>query len=487
MIIKPQAGPQEDFLSCEADICFYGGQAGGGKTWSLIVEPLRHFDVHGFKALTFRRSGVEIRSPGGLWDASQELYNQLDPEIKPIPREQQLDWKFPSGSTIKFAHLMNDNTIYEYQGTEICFLGFDEITHFTFKQFSYLLSRNRSTCGIKPYVRATCNPDKDSWVRHWIDWWINPDTGLAIPERSGIIRYFIIQDDKPVWADNIEELRQYYSNEEWEAGARPRSFTFIPASIYDNKVLLEKDPNYLSSLKSQTKVERERLLGGNWNISYADFGAVLNRNDFNRYDPEEKFSIPGYFKEFYFVLDGASRTKEANDYSVIGLFAKSKIEEGKFFIVDWIRIKLEEPDLEQLIIDKWHQWKHLGVKGVNIERGSCGVGMMQRLPRKGIPVFELIPEKDKFLRLNDGLGIIKCGFVNVPVNATWATKFFEECECFRADLKHALMDGEIKPHDDQVDVLAYGLSTQVNKNAQVSIYVKKPLTQQRRHGIGLMP
>jgi predicted phage terminase large subunit-like protein len=486
MIISPQPGPQEKFLACKADIALYGGQAGGGKTHALIMEPLRHYNVKGFKALTFRRSGVEIRSPGGLWDASQELYNKLPPFIKPTPREQQLDWKFPSGATIKFAHLMNDNTIYEYQGTEICFLGFDEVTHFSLKQFTYLLSRNRSTCGIKPYVRATCNPDKDSWVRRWIDWWINPDTGLAIQERSGVIKYFTIQDDKPIWADTPEDLREYYSDLEWDSGARPRSFTFIPASIYDNKILLETDPNYLSSLKSQNKVERERLLGGNWNISYADFGAVLNRNDFNRFDPQEKFAIPGYFKEFYFVLDGASRTKEANDYSVLGLFAKSKIEEGKFFIIDWVRVKLEEPDLEQLIIDKWHQWKHLSIKGINVERGACGIGMMQRLPRKGIPVFELIPEKDKFLRLNDGLGIIKCGFVNVPVEASWAAKFFEECECFRADLKHALMDGETMPHDDQVDVLAYGLSSQINLRAQVSIFVKKPVQQPRKHGLGLM-
>jgi predicted phage terminase large subunit-like protein len=486
MKITPQPGPQERFLACSADICVYGGQAGGGKTHALIMEPLRHYNVKGFKALTFRRSGVEIRSPGGLWDASQELYNQLPEKIRPTPREQQLDWKFPSGATIKFAHLMNDNTVYEYQGTEICLLCFDEVTHFTFKQFTYLLTRNRSTCGIKPYVRATCNPDKDSWVRKMIEWWIDPDTGLAIQERSGIIRYFIIQDNQFIWGDSEDELREYYSDLEWNGGARPRSFTFIPASIYDNKILLETDPNYLSSLKSQNKVERERLLGGNWNISYADFGAVLNRNDFNRYDLQEKLRIPGYFREFYFVLDGASRTKEANDYSVLGLFGKSKIEEGKFFIIDWMRVKLEEPDLEQLIIDKWHQWKHLGAKGVNVERGSCGIGMMQRLPRKGIPVFELIPEKDKFLRLNDGLGIIKCGFVNVPVDASWAAKFFEECECFRADLKHALMNGETMPHDDQVDVLAYGLSSQINQRAQVSIFVKKPMQQQRRHGLGLM-
>src|ERR1700761_999656 len=163
MIIKPQVGPQTKFLQCEADICFYGGEAGGGKTWSLVIEPLRHCNISGFTALTFRRSGVEIRSPGGLWNASQAIYHLLPDQDKPTPREQQLEWKFKSGAIIKFAHLMNEATIYEYQGTELCFLGFDEITHFTWKQFTYMLSRNRSTCGVKPYVRATCNPDKDSW------------------------------------------------------------------------------------------------------------------------------------------------------------------------------------------------------------------------------------------------------------------------------------------------------------------------------------
>lgn len=486
MIIKPQPGPQEKFLYCKADIALYGGSAGGGKTWALITEPLRHYKVKGFTSLTFRRSSVEIRSAGGLWDATQALYHQLPANMKPVPREQQLDWKFASGAMIKFAHLMNDNTIYEYQGTEICLLGFDELTHFSWKQFSYLLSRNRSTCGVKPYVRATCNPDKDSWVRRFIDWWIDPNSGIAIPERSGVLRYFAIVDDKPIWADTPDELKQYYSDREWEAGARPRSFTFIPASIYDNQILLTTDPNYLSSLKSQNKVERERLLGGNWNISYADFGAVMNRNDFSRYSIDEKMKVPGFFKEFYFVLDGASRTKEANDYSVLGLYGKSRLEEGKFYIIDWRRTRMEEPELEQLIIDKWNQFKYLGVKGVNIERGACGIGMMQRLPRRGIPVFRLEPEKDKFLRLNDGLGIIKCGFVNIPDDATWAAKFFEECECFRADMNHALMEGEIKPHDDQVDNLAYGISSQINLRAEVSVFVKKPQTNRPKHGLGLM-
>ncbi len=324
-IIKPQPA-QELFLSTPADVCFFGGGAGGGKTWSLIIEPLRHANVDGFNSLTFRRSAVEIRSPGGLWDASRVIYSQLPDNTRPVPREQQLDWKFKSGAMIKFAHLMNDATIYEYQGTEICLLGFDEICHFSFKQFTYLLSRNRSTCGVKPYVRATCNPDKDSWVRKFIDWWVDPDTGLIIPERAGQLRYFFVNDEDTVWADTPEELYQYYSQKELDAGAKPRSFTFIPANIYDNEILLNKDPNYLSSLKSQNKIDRERLLGCNWNISLSDYGAVLNRDDFSRYEylvDHKGMQIFPRFKKTYFVIDGASKTKESNDYSVIGFFGET--------------------------------------------------------------------------------------------------------------------------------------------------------------------
>lgn len=69
-----------------------------------------------------------------------------------------------------------------------------------------MMSRNRSTCGVRPYIRATCNPDADSWVAELIAWWIDQDTGYPIPERSGRIRYFIRYDDKMIWGDTRQEL-----------------------------------------------------------------------------------------------------------------------------------------------------------------------------------------------------------------------------------------------------------------------------------------
>lgn len=466
--LKPQAGPQERFLACSADVVIFGGGAGGGKSWSLLIEPLRHSEVSGFSALTFRRKAVHVRSPGGLWDASRKIYSLLSGKNKPDPREQQLDWKFPSGAIVKFAHLMNDASVYEYQGSEIALLCFDELCHFSFLQFTYLLSRNRSTCGVKPYVRATCNPDKDSWVRNFIDWWVGED-GKIIPERDGVIRYFHIDDQDIHWADDPKDLMQFYSQKEIDAGAFPRSFTFIRADIYDNPILLEKDPNYISSLKSQNRVDCERLLGGNWNISLGDLGQILYREYFFRYNLEEKLRIPGFFAESYFVVDGASTVKTSSDYSVVGLFAKGRFD-NRWYIIAWVRVKLLEPDFEQLLFDIWNEYKFLSPREMRVEFASVGIGLCTRLSRRGVPIFEIHPDKDKFHRLNDGLGFIMNKMLGIPENAQWANKFFEECENFRGDLKHVIMQGETKPHDDQVDVLAYGVSTQITGQRSVRVH-----------------
>lgn len=128
-----------------------------------------------------------------------------------------------------------------------------------------MLSRNRSMCGVRPYVRATCNPDADSWVAEFISWWIDQDTGFAIPERAGVIRWFIRIGDTIIWASSREELARHVNPIDGEP-IPPKSVTFIPAKLSDNALLMAADPGYLANLMAQPTVERERLLGGNWKI-----------------------------------------------------------------------------------------------------------------------------------------------------------------------------------------------------------------------------
>ena len=159
--IKPQSGPQEDFLATSADIAVYGGSAGAGKSFDLLLEPTRHIHIGDFNAVIFRRTYPQITNPGGLWDTSSEIY----PSCGGVPKLSMLNWTFPSGAKIKFAHMQYEQDRYEWDGAQIPFIGFDQLEHFTWRQFFYMLSRNRSLCGVNPYVRATCNPDPDHWLR----------------------------------------------------------------------------------------------------------------------------------------------------------------------------------------------------------------------------------------------------------------------------------------------------------------------------------
>lgn len=269
MIIKPQP-KQEEFLSNPADIIIYGGAAGGGKSWSLLYEPLRHVKNGKFGAVIFRQNSNQIMNEGGLWDASQSLYRKFPgarPKKTPAPQ-----WVFKSGAKVSFRHLERDESVHKWQGTEICCLEFDELTHFTQYQFFYMLSRNRSTCGVKPYVRASCNPDADSWVAGFISWWIDPDTGYAIPERSGKIRYMGRINEQIYWGDTKQEVIEHAKEADPDMELEEheiKSVTFIVSTIEDNQVLLKSDPGYMANLKALSQVERERLLKGNWKIKAA--------------------------------------------------------------------------------------------------------------------------------------------------------------------------------------------------------------------------
>lgn len=262
MILRPQAGAQENFLRSTADIVIYGGAAGGGKSYALLLEPLRHvLTNNGFNAVFFRRTTTQVRNPGGLWDESVKLYAGI-PGADPI--QTTLEWRFAGGGKIKFAHLEHENTVNDWQGSQIPLIVFDELCHFSQSQFWYLLSRNRSMCGVRPYVRASCNPDADSWVAGLISWWIDQGTGLPIPARSGVVRYFVRVSDTLIWGDAPGDLPVQLTPD--GQVVPPKSLTFVPAKLTDNAALMAADPNYYANLMSLPLVERERLLGGNWKI-----------------------------------------------------------------------------------------------------------------------------------------------------------------------------------------------------------------------------
>lgn len=281
--IRPQPGPQEAFLASSADIVIYGGAAGGGKTWGLLVEPLRHVSVGGFGGVIFRRSYPQITNEGGLWDESEQIY----PYLGGRPVRGDMEWRWANGFKMAFKHLQYDDTVKEWQGAQVPFIGWDQLEHFSKYQFFYMLSRNRSTCGVRPYQRATINPDADHWCAGFIQWWWDPETGYPIEERSGVIRWFIQINNQIHWADTQQELIDIYGDPALPADdpeqVQPISVTFIPAKLTDNQILMKKDPGYMAKLKAMSLVEQERLLRGNWKIK-PTAGKVFNAGWFEIVD-----------------------------------------------------------------------------------------------------------------------------------------------------------------------------------------------------------
>jgi predicted phage terminase large subunit-like protein len=416
--IAPQSGKQTQFLSSKADIVLYGGAAGGGKSYALLLEALRNIHVQGFGAVIFRRTSPQIRAEGGLWDTSATLYPQFG------FRSRETQWIYTNGNKISFSHMEYEKDRFNWQGSQIPLIGFDELTHFTKTQFFYLLSRNRSVCGVKPYMRATTNPDPNSWVRDFIDWWIDKE-GFAIPERSGVMRYFVNIADEIRWSDSPERLKEKY-------GVEAKSFTFIPAKLDDNKILMDSDPGYKASLLALPRIERERLLGGNWNISEA--GGIFQIDWFQRY---KDLPQGGYYAQSW---DTAVKDKQHNDYTVCTTWY---VVNNTYYLAHMLQDKLQYPQLKSAMLKLANDFNP---RKILIEDKASGQSILQDLRQSSrLPIVAIMPKTDKLTRANLASRHVEAGRVYIPYSSSWLTEFERQVFSFPSENK--------EDHDDIVDSL----------------------------------
>lgn len=447
-VIKPQAGPQEIFLASSADIAIYGGAAGGGKTWALLMEPLRHVANKQFGAVFFRRTTVQVRNEGGLWDESEKLY----PLLGAVPVQHTLDWNFPTGARVGFAHLEHDKTVLNYQGAQIPLICFDELTHFSQKQFWYMVSRNRSMSGVKPYIRATCNPDADSWVAEFIAWWIDQETGLAIPERSGLIRYFVRISDKLIWADTPEELEALHP------GIPPKSATFICAKLTDNAALMAADPGYMANLLALPSVERERLLGGNWKIRAAA-GLLFKRSWCRVVDaaPSDLRIVRGW------DLAGTPKTEDNDPDWTAGTKIGVSRSTGRYIVLHHVRDRNTPHEVEKLIENTASQDGPAVEISLPQDPGQAGKSQVATLIRMlNKYTARATPETgDKQTRFGPFSAQCEAGNVDV-LRGPWNEEWFMQLEAFPE-----------AAHDDDADSTARAFNTlSLHEESTVALFLK---------------
>lgn len=438
IVIRPQAGPQESFLASSADIVIYGGSAGGGKSYALLLEPLRHLTtVPGFGAVIFRRTTPQIRNEGGLWDTSETIYGPIG--LK--PKESVLEWEHAStGNTVKFAHLEHEKNVLDWQGSQVPLLCFDELTHFEAKQFWYMLSRNRSTCGVRPYVRATTNPDADSWVASLIAWWVDQDPasptyGQAIQDRAGRIRWFVRSNGELTWADTPGELRERFP------GSEPKSLTFIPSSLDDNPALTSKDPGYRANLLALDPVEQARLLHGNWKVR-ASAGAMFQRSWFTVINDAPP--LKRVIRAWDFAATRPTPEYPDPDWTV-GLKVGTT-HAGRIVILDLVKAQENPGEIELLFTTTARADGTTVVQRIPQDPGEAGKTLAQqrvRLPGNGITVRSERVTGDKTVRAGPASARAYAGLIDV-VRAPWNDWLFTQLEAFP----------DPNAHDDAVDTLS---------------------------------
>ncbi len=445
---------QELFLSASADIVIGGGAAGGGKSFALTIEPLRHLNRDGFNSAIFRRTYPEIKRPGGLWDEAMKIY----PLVGLTARENRGD--FVNGK-VKYAYgyLLNDKALENWRGSQLALLMFDQLETFTEKQFFYMLSRNRTTCGIRSYVRATANPEP-GWLAELISWWI-ADDGFADMSRVGKTRAFTRVQETIYWADTKEELIDRFGKDH-----EPKSVTYIPFTIYDNPILLETDPSYLASLKALNYVDRMRLLGdpvrgGNWKIK-PSAGKVFNMDWFQIVDDPPPFGLRCRY------FDTASTSADAGgdpDYTC-GI---EMVYDGQYYYVTQMfhdRLSAAETDRTidgiilgdqvRTVIDGRYfaRWE--------IEPGSAArrdsIARATRLA--GIDARGVNKNKSKMLAWKPLAAAAEQGLVKL-VKAYWNDTFLNEL--------HGVPES---PHDDIADAAA-GAFTELVKEASTKLVARQ--------------
>lgn len=295
----PQSGFQELCLISDADIMLVGGRRGGGKSRIMNMLPLYNIEVVGFTASGFRKEEQDVRD--GLYADAVNLYRGFGNVI-------DLSIKFNNGdSTIDYYHLQNEREVdRRFRGLQKPCIMIDELPQLLEKTFFTLLGSNRNTLGIKNKFVASFNPiGPKHWLYQLIKWYIDPITNMAIPERSGVLRYFYRHSDKLsdiIWGDTREEVylkasgyidALYNKNLEGQIDKMNliTSFTFISGDLSENKLLNKLDPFYLSKLAAQGSEKAIRDVSGLYVDPESSYGLVTYEDFENMFDNNRQSNI----------------------------------------------------------------------------------------------------------------------------------------------------------------------------------------------------
>jgi predicted phage terminase large subunit-like protein len=454
--IAPASKKQEMFLNSNATITLAGGAAGSGKTYTALLIALKFMQHPRATGVIFRRTSKMLTAPGSIWHEAVNLYTKIYPNIR--IRSRELELIFPNGALLKFSHMQHETNKYDHKGGQYSLVIFDESSDFTEDMVVYLLSRMRNAyVDYKPQMFMMSNPDYNSFMRDWIqDYYLDPNTGIPIPERAGDIRYWVRQGNTMLWYNSLQEAEAVHGVGD-ETGIS--SFTFIGATCRDNPPLLKAQPDYISRLMSLPRVEMERLLLGSW-FARQESAGLFKREWVGLVD-HANGRARKRIRAWDFAFSKPSEQYPNPDWSRGVLISKDP--NNLYTVEDVVSLRDRVHEVEKLVFDTaLHDGQDV-VISIPLDpaaaAGAYAKDLQRKLAEMGFSVRLTKPVKSKITRFAPFSSIAQAGFVNV-VKANWNKDFFDELEVF---------DGDPKKKDDQVDCCSDAMLL-LNKDTQLPVF-----------------
>lgn len=382
---------QAEFLVDLRKEGFYGGAAGGGKSDALLMAALQYVSEPDYSALLLRRTFTDLSLPGALLDRADEWLRGTDATW----HDKTKTWQFPSGATLSFGYLENEKDRFRYQGAEFSFIGFDELTHFTEIQYTYLFSRLRRLEGSDIPMRIRCASNPGGVGHEWV--------------KARFIT--------PSPEDLAKEGR-----------------FFVSAKLQDNPFL--DQVAYLESLLALDPVTQAQLRDGNWDIQAK--GEMFKREwlDFIDLPPEGC----NYVRWWDMAATEPSKTNRDPDWTV-GLLMGEK--NGEYYVIDVFRCRKNSGDRDKAIEATLKLERPGVLQRMGQEGGSAGKDVILNFAKslfRGHDFQGIKETGSKVTRAGPFSAACKNGLVHI-VKGPWNSTFVTELELFP----------QVGVHDDQVD------------------------------------
>ena len=425
----------------DTDILLVGGGAGGGKSRTCLTKYLPALKDPYARIVVFRQTRPQLVASGGLVDESKQIY----PHFGGVFKSQAMKWIFPSGATIQFAAIGSDRDLPSWQGSQLTHVLVDEAAEWTEAQVVFLLSRMRSA-NFKGKLQCilSCNPSKTSFLYKWVEWCLD-DRGIPKEGTEDITRWFVNLNGKTLWGDSAEELyREHGKGFTMGVDFNPVSFRFIPMTVYDNPILLKANPQYLSNLLAQPRVNQLRYLHGSW-TAQPDGAGYFKREwcEIVDYPPVNPISKCRGWDLASTVPNELNRDP---DYTAGVLISRDKY--GMYYVEDVHRFRKRTGEVIEEIVKTGHAD---GADRVRVvvpkDPGAAGASFNSHLVR-------ILSENGLYTRSNTVNGhsgkvqrflplasLAESGNLKI-VRGEWNEEFLTELEAF---------DGSRKNHDDMVD------------------------------------